>query len=249
MKVVGGKPFYGEAIGILMLDHRRYPMIPGDVGNACSYDFPVRIKVVPGLDGSPYPPIRGEDGELTQEVRIIVQAVKEMEAEGVRAIALCCGFFSLIQDVVAEAVDIPVFSSPLLMIPPILRMLGKDKSVCVLTASKWRLSWEFFEAVGVTREMPVVIAGMDDSEEYNSSHMGGTSIEMDIDRLRSDVVDAVQEAIKSDASIGAILLECTNLPPFSADIQQATGLPVFDQIAHIDALYRAVVPKRYQGIL
>ena len=249
MKVVGGKPFYGEAIGILMLDYRRYPMIPGDVGNACTYDFPVRIKVVPGLDSSPYPPICGEDGELTQEVRIIVQAVKEMEAEGVRAIALCCGFFSLIQDVVAETVDIPVFSSPLLMIPSILRMLGKDKGVCVLTASKRRLSWEFFEAVGVTKDMPVVLAGLDDSEEFNASHMGGTSLEMDVDRLRDDAVNAVKEAIKDDPSIGTVLVECTTLPPFSADIQQATGLPVFDQIACIEMLYRAVVPKRYQCYL
>ena len=38
MKVLGGKPHYGEAIGILMFDGKRYPMIPGDVGNACSFD-------------------------------------------------------------------------------------------------------------------------------------------------------------------------------------------------------------------
>ena len=249
MKVVGGKPFYGEAIGILMFDYRRYPMIPGDVGNACSYDFPVRMKVVRGLDDNPYPPIRGADGELKPEVRIIVQAVEEMAAEGVRAIALCCGFFSLIQDVVAEAVNIPVFASPLMMIPSILRMLGKDKSVCVVTASKGRLSSEYFEAVGVTEEMPIVVAGLDDSDEFNASHMGGRSIEMDVERLRDDVVDAVQAAIKAEASIGAVLIECTNLAPFSADIQQATGLPVFDQIACTEMLYRAVVPKRYQGFL
>jgi Asp/Glu/hydantoin racemase len=72
---------------------------------------------------------------------------------------------------------------------------------------------------------------------------------MDVDRLRGDTMDAVQEAIEADASIGAVLLECTCLPQFSADIHEATGLPVFDQIAYIDALYRAVVPKRYQGFL
>jgi Asp/Glu/hydantoin racemase len=101
----------------------------------------------------------------------------------------------------------------------------------------------------VTSEMPVVITGMDNSKEYNATHMGGTSIEMDIEKLRDDVVDAVQDAIKGDTSFGAVLIECTNLPPFSADIQQATGLPVFDQVAYIDVLYRAVVPKRYQGFL
>ena len=249
MKVIGGKPFYGDAIGILMLDNRKYPKLPGDVGNASSYDFPVRIKVVPDLNNNPFPPIRGDDGELTPEVQKAVEAVKEMEAEGVRAIAMCCGFFSLIQDVVAEAVDIPVFASPLMMIPSILTMLGKHQGVLVLTASKKFLSQDFLTAVGVTSEMPVVITGMDNSKEYNATHMGGTSIEMDVDKLRDDVVDAVEQAIKGNTSIGAVLIECTNLPPFAADIQQATGLPVFDQVAYIDVLYRAVVPKRYQGFL
>ena len=249
MKVVGGKPFYGEAIGILKFDNKRFPVIPGSVGNACSYDFPVRLKVIPGVEDNPFPPIRGTDGELTQEVQAIVQAVKEIEAEGVRAIALNCGFFSLIQDVVAESVEIPVRASSLMMIPSILQMLGKDKGVCVLTASKSLLSWEFFEAVGVTKDMPVVVAGLDDSEEFNASRMGGTSLELDVDRLRDDAVTAVQEAIDGNPSIGAVVVECTSIPPFSADIQQATGLPVFDQVAYIDMLYRAVVPKRYQGFL
>ena len=249
MKVLGGKPHYGEAIGILMFDGKRYPMIPGDVGNACSFDFPVRMKVIPGISVNPFPPIRTDDGALKPEVEIVVQAVKDMAADGVRAVVTCCGFFSLIQDVLAESVEIPVFSSPLMMIPSILQMLGENKSVCVLTASKSQLSWEFFEAVGVTKDMPVVLAGLDGSEEFNASHMDGKSLAMDVDRLRDDAVDAVRAAIKDESSIGAVLVECTNLSPFSSDIQQATGLPVFDYIGCIDMLYRAVVPKRYQGFL
>lgn len=249
MKVVGGKPFYGEAIGILMLDNRKYPKIPGDVGNACSYDFPVRIDVVPNLNMNPFPPIHDKDGKLTSEVQMVVDAARDMEAKGVRAIALCCGFFSLIQEVVADAVDIPLFSSPLVMIPSIFSMLGKDKGICVLTASKKFLSSEFLAAVGVTEEMPVFVTGMDGSEEYNATHLGGKSIVMDVDKVRDDVVTAVQEVVESNTSIGAVVIECTNLPPFAVDIQQATGLPVFDQIAFIDMIYRAVAPKRYQGIL
>ena len=39
----------GEAtsIGILMLE-TRFPRIPGDVGNARTWPFPVRYRVVPG---------------------------------------------------------------------------------------------------------------------------------------------------------------------------------------------------------
>ena len=49
MEVRGGKAYYGEAIGILLFDERRYPILPGDVANASTYDFPVRLKVVKGL--------------------------------------------------------------------------------------------------------------------------------------------------------------------------------------------------------
>ena len=43
----GGRSIYGEAIGILVLD-TKFPRIPGDIGNATTSDFPVRIRMVPG---------------------------------------------------------------------------------------------------------------------------------------------------------------------------------------------------------
>ena len=47
MKLRGGFTNYGETIGILMLD-TRFPRPRGDIGNALSYDFPVRYKIVRG---------------------------------------------------------------------------------------------------------------------------------------------------------------------------------------------------------
>ena len=44
----GGRKFYGEAIGILMLDMQA-PLIPGFVGYATSYGFPVRYKMLDTL--------------------------------------------------------------------------------------------------------------------------------------------------------------------------------------------------------
>ena len=58
MKVTGGRAYYGQSIGILLFDGRRYPVLPGDVANASSYDFPVRLKVVKGLYDVPPPPSR-----------------------------------------------------------------------------------------------------------------------------------------------------------------------------------------------
>ena len=43
----GGKAVYGAALGILMLQ-ARFPRIPGDMGNALTWPFPVLYKVVRG---------------------------------------------------------------------------------------------------------------------------------------------------------------------------------------------------------
>ena len=39
-----GADAYGYSVGILMLDARQ-PFVPGDVGNATSYDYPVMFKL------------------------------------------------------------------------------------------------------------------------------------------------------------------------------------------------------------
>ena len=43
----GGKSIYGAPLGILMLE-ARFPRIPGDMGNALTWPFPVLYRVVRG---------------------------------------------------------------------------------------------------------------------------------------------------------------------------------------------------------
>ena len=43
----GGKTVYGASVGILMLE-TRFPRIPGDIGNALTWPFPVHYRVVRG---------------------------------------------------------------------------------------------------------------------------------------------------------------------------------------------------------
>ena len=158
---------------------------------------------------------------------------------------MCCGFFSLIQPVIAAHVDIPVLTSPLIMIPIIHQMIKPGKSVAVVTASKKLLSAEFFSAVGVDINHRVTVAGLDSSASFNSMCMGGKAVSYETDDLRDDVVASILAAQKDDPKIGAVLLECTTLPPFAKDITDQTGLPVFDFIACIEWMHRAIHPKRY----
>lgn len=246
MMVSGGYPHYGEAIGILLFDDRRYPMVPGNVGNASTYNFPARIKVVKGLRW--YPPPPEEWGESPpQEVELLIKASKELEAEGVRAIVTSCGFFSTVQDVLAESVGIPVFTSPLIMLPVLLRMIAPTKSIGIFTASRPHLTDGFIRAGGVSDMTRIKIFGAENASEFTATHMGGTRSELDVDLLEEQLVSIASEFVSSNPDTGMILLECTTFPSFSASIQQKTRLPIVDYVSFINFIFDCVVCRRYTG--
>ena len=247
MIITGGTAYQGYAVGIMKLEGRRYPLPPGDVASPLSYPYPVLVREIPGVDDNPYPPIINADGSYTEVVQKCIDAAVRLERDGVSSIAMCCGFFSLIQPVIAAAVSIPVLTSPLIMIPVIHQMLKPAQSVVVVTASKKLLTGEFFAAVGADINQRVTIAGLDDSAVFNSMCMGGSATSYETDDLRSDVIAAIEQAQQEDPDIGAVLLECTTLPPYAADISQRLGLPVFDFIACVNWMQRALVPVRYPG--
>jgi len=250
MKIIGGKKYYGEAIGIALLDQEySEPLLPGDVGNASTYDFPVRLKIIEGLYDNPYPPIFDKKGDYTEDVQKVVNTVRELEGDGVRAIVMACGYFSLLQNILTEEVDIPVFSSALMLVPLISKMINKKRKVGIIVASKISITEDFLKPVGINDSINYVIEGLDSSREFNDCIMGGTRVDIDVDILRKDIVNIAKNFVDRNPDIGAILLECTTLPTFSADIQEVTKLPVFDYITFINTIYQAVVQKRYKGII
>jgi Asp/Glu/hydantoin racemase len=249
MIVKGGYSYQGYSVGILMFDKKRFPMPPGDVGNATTYPFPVLMRQIPNLEDNPYPPLKDERGDFSPEVQMCIEAAQQLEQDGVRAIAMCCGFFSLIQPVIAAAVNVPVITSPLIMIPIIRQLIKPDQSIVVVTAAAELLSEEFFSAVGVDRSNRLSLVGLDNSAAFNAICMGATGIVLETDDLRDDVLNGIEQARLADQKIGAVLLECTSLPPYASDVNKATGLPVFDFISCVEWLHRSVVPKQYQGYI
>lgn len=246
MMVSGGYPYYGEAIGILMFDNRRYPMIPGNVGNASSYDFPVRLKVVKGLNW--YPPTEAEWGDPPPpEVDLLVEAAKELEQEGVRAIVTCCGFFSVMQETLAQAVSIPVFTSPLILLPLLLRTIAPTKSIAIYTASKPHLTEGFIRAGGVTDLERIKVFGAENASEFTATHMGGTRTDMDIGLLQQQILDIAVDFTNDNPDVAMILFECSTFPSFAAAIQEQTGLPLVDYLTMINFVFNSVVCRRYTG--
>src|SRR3990170_8394775 len=125
-EITGGRHTYGEVLGIVVT-HKYKARIPGDVGNAETFDFPVRYAVVPEFNGIAH---RRADPALVEP---FVHAVRSLEEAGVLAVTTSCGFLAFYQDVVASSVNIPVFTSSLLLVPMVFRMAGRKGYVGVIT--------------------------------------------------------------------------------------------------------------------
>lgn len=243
--VKGGRSIYGEAIGILVLE-TTYPAIPGNVANASTYQFPVRYKV---LEGIPSDWWCDEEGASGRRQEIFVQKARELENEGARAITTGCGFFAKYQQATSEALTVPVFTSPLLLVPMVSQMIGRAKRVGIITAGENHLKGPFLENVGTDPSIPIAVDGMADKEEFTQTIVFEKKPEMDVPKMEAEVVDVAQRLVKNYPDIGALVFECSDLPPFAGAVQAAVNLPIFDFISLINMVYTVVVKQPYLGFM
>jgi Asp/Glu/hydantoin racemase len=232
-KVKGGKNLYGHSIGILILE-TRFPRIPGDMGNAMTWDFPVLYRVVKAA--TPDRVVRkGAKGLLEPFIR----EARELERAGVRAITTNCGFLALFQDKIAASVRVPVFTSSLMQVPLVSRMLGPTQKVGIITIDSRSLTRRHLEAVGADH-VPHVIQGAEKEREFSRVILGN-ELEMDVEEAREDLIRIACDMKKNHPDVGAIVLECTNMPPFAAAIQRTVKLPVFDIYTLVLMVHHAVM--------
>ncbi len=220
------------AIGIIMLD-TTFPRIPGDVGNSDTFPFPVLYEVVKGADSQRV--VIDADPLLLQP---FIQVARSLENAGVKAIATSCGFLAIFHQDLVNAVSIPVFTSSLLQVHLVREIIKSDQKVGILTARRQSLSHKHFLGVGV-QSCQLAVIGMDSAEEFSAVFVKGKPT-IDIDKCRHEIVSAAIELVDSNPDIGAIILECTNMPPFADAIQNTVGLPVFDVITMINFAYSSV---------
>lgn len=236
MIVKGGRTNYGEAIGILMLD-TKFPRIPGDIGNALTFDFPVKYKKVKGATSQRV--VREADPSL---IAPFIEAARELEEEGVSAITTSCGFLAIFHKYLADAVSIPVFTSSLLQVPIVFRMLKKGQKVGIMTASKPHLTELHFKGAGI-KDIPLVIYGMEEQEEFPAVFLDQKET-LDIEKAESEMVQVATKMVSENPDVGAIVFECTNMPPFRKAVQQAVNLPVFDIVTLMNYVYDSVIACR-----
>lgn len=233
MRVRGGPNLYGFSVGILMLD-TRFPRIPGDMGNATTFDFPVRYHRVPGA--SPDRVVRQGQQAL---LPAFVEGAQFLEREGVSAISTNCGFLAKFQRELAAAVSVPVFTSSLMLVPLVHRMLPPGRAVGILTVDASSLGADHFAGAGISPDIPTVVAGLETEKEFTRVLLDDL-LELDVEAARQEHLTVVRRMVEAHPEVGAIVLECTNMPPYRADIEALTGLPVFDITTLVRMVHDAV---------
>ena len=150
------------------------------------------------------------------------------------------------QKSVADKVDVPIALSSLLQLPIIEHSLGANTPVGVITADSTNLTLDFLKRAGITPKNPLVIRGMQDEPEFFSAILDPKNT-MDTDLITEETIGVARKMREEYPELGAILLECSLLPPYAAAVQAALGLPVFDFVTLIDYMQSGLRQRRHQG--
>ncbi len=221
-------------MGIIMLD-TRFPRIRGDIGNPASFGFPVRYKVVKGASTERM--VIRADKTL---IRPFIEAGRSLIRDGAIALATSCGFLALFHRELTLALDVPVFSSSLLQVHLAQTLLKPGQKVGVITARKASLTLEHLAAVGI-QNIPMVIQGMEVATEFTNVFIKGKPT-LNESLCRKEMKTVAQNLVTRHPDVGPIVLECTNMPPYTDVIQQVTGQPVFDIITLLNMAWASLNP-------
>jgi phosphoribosyl-ATP pyrophosphohydrolase len=195
--------------------------LPGNSTNPLTYPFPVLFERVAGANYQSV--LVAPDSRLACAM---VEAAESLIDRGVKAIITSCGFNAIFQKELAYALKVPVFTSALMQIPFISVSLG-EQTLLVITASKQDLKPEHFHAVGVQDMNRIEIYGMDEMPEWSKiSRFPNQPIS--VKKVGNEAVTLALAAKQQHPDSGAVLLECTDLPPFADAIRDTVNLQVYD---------------------
>jgi hypothetical protein len=240
-----GRYIYGATVGILQLP-ANIPMLPGDLGNPTTFDFPVLYELIEEID--PFWVLAEEPHPVVMEK--VIAACKRLTMQGVTTIIGNCGFFANYQPEVAESLDpgVQFFPSSLNQVPMLLISIGSNKKVGILTASKKLLMPSpALKNVGVTDEdmKRIVVYGNEDGEQMKL--VTGETGRFNPKALEKELVDLATKMIKEHPDVGAVVLECTEFPPYAHAIQNAIRRNVWDAVTMTNFMHAGAMRTPFTG--
>ncbi|MDX0931714.1 hypothetical protein GOE05_30830 [Sinorhizobium medicae] len=214
-------------LGILELDEGLSPDSPfiapreASLVNPATFGTPIITEIVEGALAEVV--IRG-DAALEGAC---VAAARRLVDRGASVVAGDCGFLIRHQDAISAAVDVPVITSSLLLIPTLLRQLAPAKKLAVLTADARRLSEELLGIQDADDRERVVVGGVEDGV-YMRNALARPFARTDVKQIEHEVGDRIERLRGEHPEIAILLFECTGFPIVAKALRRKTGLPIYD---------------------
>ena len=217
-------------VGILRLD-THFPRLPGDIGAAGSFRMPVRYR---NLDGIGVGQVVTADPppDLAQA---LTRAAQSMEADGAALIATSCGFAGRFQEAVQQQLRCPFLASSLLWLPLLRAQYGADACLGVMTFDAGTLGPEHCPPSVRAGFSELALLGLPEDSELRRV-IDEDLDQLDAGRVQTELSDLVSDWHAAQPQIRAVVLECTNLSPWKAEIARIRGCPVFDLVDLIHAV-------------
>lgn len=239
-KFVSHSPMAGHAVGILAIDVQ-YPLVPGNIVNATSFPFPVLYKILQGVD--PHRLLSGDPGLLP----IIIEGGQELISYGARAIVGACGSFANYQKSAAESLGVPTYLSIMTQVPFILKSMQRDQQLGIIAADAKAITPAVLEQCDIDDRSRLKITSAIEMPEFRKLLTAPQNFSSD--RLDEEIGNFSARFAEENPDLGAILLQCSDLPPYAHTIQRASGLPVYDMALLINWLQSSLVRQPYSGFM
>ena len=213
-------------LGILMLQ-TQFPRPVGDIGNAASFEMPVRHQVVG--EATPSRVLHQRAADL---LPAFIAAARSLVADGAAAITTSCGFLAIIQPELQAALPVPVWTSSLLQVAELARQRPG-----IITIDAAALTAGHLRAVGADTATPV--EGITRGSALYRTLVNDLQT-LDGQAAEFEVLATAQRLRRRYPEVSSLVLECTNLPPYADALRRATGLPVYDILTLLHQRWRAL---------
>ena len=228
----------GFALGVL---HIASPIhyLPGNLQNATTLGFPVAFECVPDVDAADVfaCSTRLESG--------LQQAALRLERRGVRAIIGACGSFAAFQSSIAARVNVPVFTSILTQINFILDSLPQQQKLAIVFANQQTFSERIRNECRVREVDRLLLTDCMSLPAFRS--MLTEPFSPQTAELEAQLVEHIEGFVAQHPQTGAIMLQCSELPPYAAAIQRRVPLPIFDVVTLAEWVFSCVIRHGYVG--
>ncbi|AGB73634.1 MULTISPECIES: hypothetical protein [Rhizobium] len=229
-------------LGLLELDEGVSPDSPllspreGSLLHPATFGGPVITEMVEGAFAEVV--IRG-DASLEHAC---IAAAQRLVDRGANVVAADCGFLIRHQSAISAAVNVPVITSSLLLIPTLLRQLSPAKKLAVLTADSRHCTEDLLGIQHPADRKRVVVGGIEGGV-YVRNAVARPFVRTALDQIQQEVGARIDQLRSDHPEIAMILFECTGFPVVANALRLKTGLPIYD-ITDLCKLTLATVTAR-----